>query len=113
MACSTLWNFLYCYSIEDAIVHGIQLRAKYQLKNILDALPLSNCNIDCNNSQKSLPLAVVENGATFCESVDRFGRPIVYVKLGSLDDLAASNGKSGYKYTREDYLYSMLYTIER
>jgi hypothetical protein len=100
------------------------------MNEILLALPLSKDNgshvdnaQDGNTTHRYLPLSVVEVGASYCNRVDQYGRPIVYLKLGKLDEARSGDGdgsgdgsdagRRGQEHTPDDYLYSMLYTLER
>lgn len=93
-------------------MHGIEQRRSHHLGRLLTARPSSsNSSVSeqPNNTATStlyLPLAVIEHGASYCNRVDQYGRPIVFLKLGILD----TNTRI---YTDEDYIYSMLHTLER
>lgn len=160
-----IFLFIYLFSIEEAILHGIDIRTKYHMKDIRHGQPLSlsdphythpvtyryrpntsvdeidfdrkkNADIDIGSGSDDekkrllyLPLAVVESGASYCNRVDQYGRPIVYLKLGKLEahrhqvalkmnpehgnNKSSSSSSSVNVYTHDDYLYSMLYTLER
>lgn len=144
-----IYAFMLLCSIEEAILHGITVRTQYQMKDISQALPLSmspnyqaqSCPSSYRNTEDKdslnaastskgdedadilppfLPLAVVEHGASYCNRVDKLGRPIVYLKLGQLEAYhrarnvnISGDGAASYVYTDDDYLYSMLHTLER
>jgi hypothetical protein len=105
------------------VIHGVEQRSLHHMRNILNALPLIGSHRpnshEENNATLRLPLAVVESGASYCNRLDQFGRPIVYLKLGKLGISSSSSGATdgedwaSYVYTRDDYIYSMLHTLER
>lgn len=131
-------------SIEEAIKLAITVRTQHYFKHISSALPASkehasnmhefdfsakyvetSSATDISQPPLRVPLAVVQRGASYCNHVDQFGRPVVVVKLGRLEcSLLAgrrvpeetSNSEGSIDdliLTHEDYLFSMIYTLER